>query len=320
MPTPATTRLLAALEATVASLGWDQPATLYAVRTRASGAVEAPELALTAEPVAVLSGNPVCALLRHQPTLDDDALGVALVTEGWAYGPTARAVLDRGEVPAVPPSQDPERVELRLAQLVLRDGTTQLIEHRRGETSTTREPDGPSWVGWTLRRCLGLASEARPPAGDLPLRLVLLWQCSNLLLLADGGYPIDRLPVEAAEWGRFTIPGLGEPPTGVRDPWWQPVEAALDSGTLDGPAFAAALRTQLAAASDDGVCLPLAFPLERGDDHVMCDAAMAAWMDDALLLAFVDATVPDRDVVAAGAAAAFPERLRAELQRRLHQG
>lgn len=314
-------RLLRALEQVVDAKGWNQAPALYAVR------LDGPTLETTsplftglqAEPVAVLDGNPVCALLRLRPELDD-AVGAVVVTEAWAYGPEAQAALAREEAPPFTPAQDPDRVELRLAQLVLADGSCHVIEHRRGAAATRRPLEGPSWLTLLLRRSLGLDSQAPPPNPDLALRLVLLWQVSNLLLLGDGGYELGALAPTGVAWGQFSIPGLGAAPGGLRDAWWAPVEAALAGGGLDVDALAAALRGQLASNPDVTECLPLAFPFERGRDAVLASAELLDWMDPELLAAFIDACVPDREVLTTGAERSLPAGLRDGMLQRLAAG
>lgn len=315
MASSPTARLLEALERAVTALGWDQPAGLYAI-------VEHPpepggrSLTLAAEPVAALVGNPLCALLRLRPELTA-AQGAAVVTEAWAYGPEAYALLERGKLPGFSPAADPERIELRVAQLVMADGTTDVVEHRRGSAPTHRELEGPSWLRAVLRRSLGLASQAPAPQPDLALRLVLVWQVSQVLLLADGGYDLAGFHSGDGEWGRFVIPSLGELPAGVRDPWWAPVEQAVTGAALDVTALAAAVREQLAEQPDVSRCLPVAFALERGEDEMLASPELVEWMDDEMLVAFVDLTVPDTEVLSHSATHSLPPALRDGFLRRL---
>lgn len=278
--------------------GWGQPAALLELT------LEAPPAGLTIATGVhtVLTGHPVTALWSTLPTLDDEAVGAALVTEANGFPTGAKSP-----------------VELRLSQLVLRDGTELAVYHPRGgELCAVDEPGG--WTSWLLRRAVGLSSHADAPRPDLALRLVLLWQAATLLAVGDLDRVFARSTPDWREWGQFCIPTVGELGPAGREPWWEPVEACLDAlhaGELHVASTALVgladpIRSALAAGAQ---ILPTGFPLVRGCDQVFLDARQAAWADDALLVAFVDEAIPELDDVVERATEVLPRSLADSLKR-----
>lgn len=266
------------------ALGWDAPAVVFSVGMT----VGTETVTYTAEPLCVLDGHPVVAFLREHPATSPEAIGAALVCEAWEYSAPVLARQQAGETIPFPPSGDPDRVELRIVQLCLRDGTecALVITRDGGVRWLEEQPHG--WVPFGLRRTAGAPSQAPAAAGDLPARLAALWQLGNLGVLAEQGFPLAA-SVDPDELARFTLPGFGVAPEAVREPWWAPVEAALAGAPFDGAAFAAGVRA--AVATQEWV-LPVGMVFARARDEVILDAAGLAWMDDAMLVAFIDDTVP----------------------------
>lgn len=152
---------------------WDVPASLfhitgadfeeYADLVRTDTDFDSMLVGLRVTEAAAIEGHPAEALIGA--TLPADALGCALVAEGWSYPPG----IDLTD-PALPlPSEHPDRVESRTCILMLRDGTTAQATHLRGD------PEGSLQVMsaggsvrtsgrliHTLRRVCGLASGIEP--------------------------------------------------------------------------------------------------------------------------------------------------------------
>lgn len=274
--------------------GWDRPGLLLAIHLE--DGPDGPALASTG--LGTLVGSTTCALLRTHLTVEAEAIGAVLVTEGWSYGPSAMERLRAGEVIPFRAAEDPDRVEVRLLELALRDGTELTVVHRRGETPNTIARETSSWNQWLLRLALELPSDADDPADDLALRLLLLWQVSNVLALRDGGYRLDP-QTESESWGLgFTVPGLGSLPDASREGWWAPIEASLAGAPLSFTRLAGTVR---GALEMNELALPGSFPFQDGPDAVVLDATTAAWLDDEALVRFCDDSVPSLENIAAGA-------------------
>jgi hypothetical protein len=160
------------IESQVARHGWDQPASLWeVVPADADALVEIPEhlhaVAFTVRPCADLSGHPYDAMVGLR--IGDDAVGAVVVTEGWTYS------TERGDTsPTHPPSHYEDSRELRIAHIVLRDGTEATVMRARGidrqgrgdghDTIDVFAPGSDSRFGgrivWAARRTVGVPSRA----------------------------------------------------------------------------------------------------------------------------------------------------------------
>ena len=150
------------IETEIEELGWDQPASLWEVRD-----IEVPDevraehadcfaLAYSVHLAEVLDGHPAEALVGVRV---EDAVGAVLVTEGWGYSTESlQAVAGGAELP--PPAECEDRVEVRIAHLVMRDGTEAVVMRRRGEAPEVVQGALSGRVVVALRRVLGVASRA----------------------------------------------------------------------------------------------------------------------------------------------------------------
>lgn len=126
-------------------------------------------------PVDLGEVHPAEALFGN--TASEDAVGALLVTEVWGYGEESLKGLAPGAYPDFPPSEDPNRVEIRNLVALLKDGTMVLGARERGKTEpvftpyTTAEGDKISLGGRlmeALRRYLGMATgEAKNPLREV---------------------------------------------------------------------------------------------------------------------------------------------------------
>lgn len=281
------TRLLEQVDASMERLGWDQPAVVTEVFSDVSGTT----LELASVPLCSLDGHPVCELWRQQPTIAHDAAGAILSTEAWA-----------GDSPA-------GRQEVRLVELFLRDGTEMTLVHRRGGSIELIEgPKADAWPQWLMRRVCEREPLAEPPAQDLGLRIVLLWQVSNLLMLRDSGFQLDRLSPSTRDWGHFVLPGGDAPPMDMEQSWWDVCEDWV-MGEADPDALTRAITESLDRSQ---LCLPASFPLVRGNDEVILTPSMARWAP-ALVPRFVEDTVPELDQIIERTADALPQRFSATM-------
>jgi hypothetical protein len=176
-------RIAEEIEARLDLVGWDVPSSLWVITD-----ADVPEdvrdevdeehgscfvLAYSTSLHDVLDGHPADALIGVQL---NDAVGVALCTEGWAYSVANLERFTRGEkLPA--PSACDDSVEVRLVYLVMRDGTEAMVERRSGEDSRVlTEGDFSGIVVWSLRRVLNRPSLAlsasTPSINDVTRRMV----------------------------------------------------------------------------------------------------------------------------------------------------
>lgn len=161
------------IEAAADSHGWDQPATLWGVsmpdlpddveseiaklveQTSATVAVpwELSQLAVLDD------GHPADALVAV--VAPDDVVAVMLCSEGWGYSAPVRDEIERSRrTPEYPPADDPNRVELRWTQIVMRDGTEVVVCRERGSEPEMLD-DAFRTMGRLperLRRVIGLPS------------------------------------------------------------------------------------------------------------------------------------------------------------------
>lgn len=272
--------------------GWDLPAVLFELSMDED---HNGDLGISVYPHSVFTGDLVASLFSATPKASPGSVGVVLCSEGWVYGPVQQDRIDRGEQPDFPPALDPDRREVRLLQLVLKDGTELALHRERGEQPSFLDDSSfDGWLAWALRRVVSQPSGAPQPSPDLPLRLALTWQVSHLLSFSP---PPDA---DAASWGSFTIPGLSPRASlAAREPWCDPAQAGLVA-PLDVRAFARALRSQASTP------FPLSFPLCRDDEYVQIESALVDWCDDEMLAILVDAAVPPKRQVLETALSLLP--------------
>jgi hypothetical protein len=232
------------IETEIAALGWDQPSSLWVVED-----IEVPDsiraehsdcfaLAYSTRLAQVLDGHPADAMLGLRI---QGAVGVVLVTEGWSYSSDRLAELAAGvELPA--PAECADRVEIRLAHLVMRDGTEAVVMRKRSEAPEVLHGlELTGRVVVALRRVLGVPS--RVLHGMFPefctvRRLVLAGfvdaAIESAKLLGEDPMPLMRVFAAgvAAESPRVRAPlarlGLYEPD------WSAALQRALTSAEEEG--------------------------------------------------------------------------------------
>jgi hypothetical protein len=296
--TPMLDKFLQVVDAMFEELGWDAPARLGELHLE----IQDDSIGFKLVPLAELDGHPGCDLMRRRPVAAAEAVGAILITEGWSYSPANLDRLAAGEEIGYEPHDDPDRGEVRLTQLCLRDGTERTLQHRRGEAAG-QVSDGPS-KGLTpelLRRVVGCPSQAVAPPDGFARVLALAWQGYALIALAADGQVPDRVP-EPEEWGRLVVPG-SDFGASLWEPWWEPVNTALDGATLDVAALAAAFRETFARGR---VPIPFLPPFARGEDSVKMSPELADWFDDAQLVAHCYDVTPGAGWFAGTIAGAVP--------------
>jgi hypothetical protein len=182
---PAMEAMVRALESFAAERGWDAPWTLWALLADPSNTTVG--LGLLAE---APTGHPSDTLIGL--TVPEQAIGAALVTEGWSYPP------DATEADLVlTPSEHPDRREMRLVHLVLRDGRVLLGSRVRDDDLNItdmvagRIPD-------LMRRSLGAPVTPGPlEVGDILARMWLASLAERLVTDAAGGVPVDDTVMRA---------------------------------------------------------------------------------------------------------------------------
>lgn len=181
----AVTDLAETIAVRVSCQGWDQPAAWWELRTTDAEEVlelagadmsmvdtDKMMLAFDIRLAAQLDGDPAVALLGKR--IGDDAVGAALTIEAWDYGPATRARALAGAGVTWSPTDDPGRREIRITQVVLRDGTSAWVRHERGQH--LERYNGPlsdqftSLLAVTVGRPSGLTITA--DAGDIIGRTV----------------------------------------------------------------------------------------------------------------------------------------------------
>lgn len=222
-------RLALRAEHSAHELGWDQPVTLWDLRfaddtlleafaRRAPVGVDVIAAGLTMGQVAEIHGHPYEDLIGMR--LDDpDVVGAVLVSEGWNYGPASRAQIAAGNQPGFTPTDDPERVEVRMAQLMLRDGTSLLVVRERDSEPFVADADVTGRVTDALARTLGVPSTLTEPE---PLSGVLRRAYAYLLAATIASLDeaaIDALAADArASWADITTAEAAEALAALDDP------------------------------------------------------------------------------------------------------
>jgi hypothetical protein len=196
--------MLAALEQALAERGWDAPWTLWGLALADGRTVAVLPLCEGATP------HPADTLMGL--TVPDDLFGVALVTEAWAYPPDVAA-----SDMVVPPSEHPDRRELRLIQAVLRDGRCVTLSRFRGDEAATGAGATEGRITNLLRRSLGLdAVGSGSLIGDVLTCMWLAPMAEQLVSLAAGGtVPDDRAVLDVV---LFTDPYTGLIQSGLLEP------------------------------------------------------------------------------------------------------
>lgn len=159
------------LEQQVDQFGWDRPASLWGLTAvDADVAMEAAgihsdglALAFALNFIEFLDGHPAEAL--EEMRAEDGLVGVLLSVEGWDYGEATKELVRQGQSPDFPPSQDPERAELRMVNLLLKDGTSVSVVRRRGEEAELVDGNISGRVMSSLLRYLALPSGVQPSVG-----------------------------------------------------------------------------------------------------------------------------------------------------------
>lgn len=195
--------------------GWGQPSAIYGIygADASSFADLFPEVLSDkpeemsvgwfVRPVAQFGSHPVDWLAGRRA--ESEMLGAALVTEAWGYPDDVLAKIGRvGNVAKLnipPPSQHPRRVEIRLVQVLFRDGTYHGFATYRGSDRVEEVSSQQSieFVGKLIRhfrRYMGLPSAKLP---DLDPRDVLahLVDLAGSLLVENPNLPYDIMEVVA---------------------------------------------------------------------------------------------------------------------------
>jgi hypothetical protein len=154
------------LERSIDTHGWDQPATLWEISMTEQNVPQhvldeiehggGVAVGFEATFIDALEGHPYAALVGR--TISDDAVGIALSSEGWNYSEASQAMAQLGPL-SYPPSEDPDRKEIRIVSVMLRDGTTAALVRERGQdTQLAHDRGAPGRVEAAMRRYLHLPS------------------------------------------------------------------------------------------------------------------------------------------------------------------
>ncbi len=161
--------------------GWDQPSVLW--RVDMPSVVDlAPELVSGSTMGLALGFVPIAEFECHPNevlsglTIDGpDFIGAALVNEAWTYPLTADGDNDPEQAKGYTrPSEHPDRVEVRLVVLLLRDGSIACAMRTRGSDATVLMESSGTLIDGTvlrhLRRAVGLPS--RPEGPEIRLETI----------------------------------------------------------------------------------------------------------------------------------------------------
>ena len=161
--------------------GWDNPSVLWRVDMPTVNDVIDIELdestfglAMGFVPLAEFECHPNDVLLG----LDIDGptcIGAALVTEAWSFPLEADGPVDRTRVGGYArPSEHPERVELRMVLLVLRDGSAVATMRTRGDDEPRVFPLESMQLDGTVVRCLrrAIGLHSTPGGPSVPLEYI----------------------------------------------------------------------------------------------------------------------------------------------------
>ena len=297
--------------------GWDAPATLWSITVDALPDGLADELAgeLTSGSADVfgtsvnisceqgLLPHPVTALLAEHPVVDSEAVGVVACSEGWSYSPATFSRIAAGYEPDFSPSEDPNRQEVRLLVLVLRDGTEVVVEQIRDAVPVIQsdERGAAGMLVWTLRRVIGRPSEADvPDLRTFAKQIALLWLVGMGVVaeavggdLVDMGEADDANPAahlaDASDAQLDAIAVAEDATVG-----WVDWSRSVLAGDLVGDEAWEALRATLLDELKDGhtplVCVN---PTTWMGNPVPIDADLVAWCDGRLLGTVLANAVPD---------------------------
>lgn len=287
--------MVTTLDARFEALGWDQPAVLAELHMETINGVNS----LIVRSKSLVEGHPVAWLLEASPTLDPEAVGAVLVTEGWSYGPDALAQVQAGREVEFAPFMDPDRREVRCSHLVLCDGTELLVRRERGRPPVTIvDPQTDGWLSWLLRCVAQVPSDAPGASVSLARRAVLVWQLAQLGALSEAGADLGPAP-GASAWGRFTLPDPVAGLAGEPEPWWGPIaEAAVSGRRLKAGECSALVRALRRGAATGPLPLIVALPLERYGGVATLTGQSVGWLDDDLLIRYIDDTLPTLDQLA----------------------
>ena len=126
------------VENDIHAAGWDKPSRVYSINV------------INGEPVFVLqaiTGEHPVTVLPTLPVMKVSE-GVAIVNEAWTYPDSLLDSMKDNEHAKVmmdalwrtmPPSKHPNRVEMRTAMAVMRDGTVSFVSRRRGKDPEAHE-------------------------------------------------------------------------------------------------------------------------------------------------------------------------------------
>ncbi len=161
--------------------GWDNPSVLWRVDMPTVNDVIDIELddstfglAMGFTPLAEFECHPNDVLLG----LDIDGpacIGAALVTEAWSFPLDADGSVDRTRVGGYTrPSEHPQRVELRMVLLVLRDGSAVATMRTRGDDEPRVFPLEKMQLDGTVVRCLrrAIGLHSTPGGPSVPLEYI----------------------------------------------------------------------------------------------------------------------------------------------------
>lgn len=227
-------------EKVAAAAGWDQPALLFEVVGQDvedfldSDSLAADDFAFGFKltQVAELLGHPAEVLVGH--VASPEALAACLVAEGWDYPERVSIEIREGRVDPgslPPPSEFPDRREMRISTLVFRDGTAASASRRRGgepETLTHGEMGGR--VVRALRRYIGRPADSLPETSPAAVAahvlatagLFVVENCDNPLLARD---PLMGAVLEAVE---FAVPSAATLPSAFAQATCQLLSAPAD--------------------------------------------------------------------------------------------
>lgn len=135
---PALDPILRNLDETAQAFGWDAAPVLVSLR----GAIDDAQVSRMYLVSGGWPGDWIANLVTAHPKEFDSCLGIVLISEGWAYPrEVAKRIGDltdleerrAGLLAAGPPSEHPDRLEIRSYLAVLRDGSTFYAVRVRGD-------------------------------------------------------------------------------------------------------------------------------------------------------------------------------------------
>lgn len=267
--------------------GWDNPSVLWRVDMPTVNDVIDIELddstfglAMGFFPLAEFECHPNDVLVGRD--IDGPVcIGAALVTEAWSFPLDEDGSVDQTRIGGYTrPSEHPERVELRMVLLMLRDGSAVATTRTRGDDEPRVFPLEKAQLDGTVVRCLrrAVGLYSTPEGPSVPLEDIR----TRLTALA-----YVTLAVGLVESFEKEIGALGRGPQSFLDDQLVSSGAQIDAAVRD--------LVRDAGFTRDNWAEVLQHARQADVPEILGSSGQLAWFDDALWADWLDVNLPSVD-------------------------